>query len=286
MKNVSSIATSAVTLLIIAFTGLADGLPSEKYARVIRNPQGVVTSFETAHVHLRSQNNPTVLVDLIGAVHIADRTYYESLNKKFTHYDAVLYELIAEPGVKLRKGSHSSALSEAQSHLKDFLQLSFQLDEVNYQASNFVHADLSPQEFTYSMAQKGETFSSMLLSLATEASLTSSSSISDEAQGLKVLLSLISPRRSLVLKRTLSEELARMDSLMTMFVEKNNESTILTVRNKRALSVLDSEITKGKKHLAIFYGAAHLPDLERRLTSSLGFKRISEDWEIAWKLGD
>ncbi len=36
-------------------------------------------------------------VDLIGAVHIAHREYFQLLNKKFRNYDAVLYELVADP---------------------------------------------------------------------------------------------------------------------------------------------------------------------------------------------
>ncbi|MDB4422422.1 hypothetical protein N9294_00490, partial [bacterium] len=35
-----------------------------------------------------------VKVSLIGAVHIADKTYYTDLNKRFKSYDRVLFEMI------------------------------------------------------------------------------------------------------------------------------------------------------------------------------------------------
>ena len=61
-------------------------------------------------------------------------------------------------------------------------------------------------------------------------------------------------------------------------------STIITERNKKALQVLDREIKNGKKKLAIFYGAGHLPDFEARLEKDFGLKRQNQRWLAAWKL--
>ena len=59
---------------------------------------------------------------------------------------------------------------------------------------------------------------------------------------------------------------------------------ILTDRNKVALKVLARELAAGKKKLAIFYGAAHLPDLEERMVEKMGFERKATRWVTAWKL--
>src|SRR5258706_6374641 len=40
------------------------------------------------------KNDKGVQVQLIGAVHIADPGYYQSLNKLFEGYDALLYEMV------------------------------------------------------------------------------------------------------------------------------------------------------------------------------------------------
>jgi hypothetical protein len=63
-----------------------------------------------------------------------------------------------------------------------------------------------------------------------------------------------------------------------------NGSTIITERNKRALDVLKKQFDDGKKRVAIFYGAAHLPDFDRKLTSDLHFTRGTERWIEAWNL--
>jgi hypothetical protein len=55
-------------------------------------------------------------------------------------------------------------------------------------------------------------------------------------------------------------------------------------RNKAALRVFQTELAKGKKRIAIFYGAAHMEDFEKRLTSQFGLKRQNEQWLTAWDL--
>ena len=45
------------------------------------------------------------------------------------------------------------------------------------------------------------------------------------------------------------------------------------------------EMKNGKKKLAIFYGAAHCPDLEKRLLAQ-GYTRKGESWVTAWDLSD
>ena len=42
-------------------------------------------------------------VDLIGAIHIGDKAYYQQLNKDFSAYDALLYELVAPQGTRVPK---------------------------------------------------------------------------------------------------------------------------------------------------------------------------------------
>jgi len=41
---------------------------------------------------------------------------------------------------------------------------------------------------------------------------------------------------------------------------------------------------EGKKSVAVFYGAGHLPDMEKRLAADFGLKREGEKWLTAWSL--
>ena len=45
--------------------------------------------------------------------------------------------------------------------MKDALNLTFQLDEVDYQAKNFVHADMTPEEFAADMERRKDGFLAM-----------------------------------------------------------------------------------------------------------------------------
>ena len=114
--------------------------------------------FETAIVSYKNADG--IEVDLVGAVHIADQTHYDQLNTEFEKYDALLYELVAPLGTVPDKNRPRGMdpLTMLQQGLKNGLQLSFQLDGVNYKAANFVHADLSAQEFAQTMKERGESF--------------------------------------------------------------------------------------------------------------------------------
>jgi len=58
---------------------------------------------------------------------------------------------------------------------------------------------------------------------------------------------------------------------------------IVTERNKAAIEVLKKTMAAGKKKISIFYGAAHMPDMARRL-EEMGFKAVRTDWQMAWDL--
>ena len=67
-------------------------------------------------------------LDLVSAVHLGDKDYYEKLNAEFRSKDTVLYELVAEVGQKPlidSKQSNSSPVSFLQKAMGNFLSLSF-----------------------------------------------------------------------------------------------------------------------------------------------------------------
>jgi hypothetical protein len=48
------------------------------------------------------------------------------------------------------------------------------------------------------------------------------------------------------------------------------------------MEVLEEQLgeRRGSK-IAIFYGAAHMPDLEERLLAR-GYRRLGQGWDVAW----
>ncbi|MEM9660340.1 MAG: hypothetical protein AAF961_18400, partial [Planctomycetota bacterium] len=135
----------------------------EKWVRLVRDKSGKPLAMQTAIVRYAPVGEgetsgagaPARYLDLVGAVHVGDRSYYAALNQRFRSYDAVLYELVAPEGTVVPKGrgtSNSNPLGALQNGMKTMLEVEHQLDRVDYTKRNFVHADLSPREFAEAMS--------------------------------------------------------------------------------------------------------------------------------------
>lgn len=238
-----------------------------------------IVSFEGAH------GGQAVTVDLIGAVHVADRRYYEQLNEEFKQYDVVLYELVAPRDVAPQPGQRSPhPVSLLQVTMKSLLGLEFQLDRVDYRPDNFVHADLTPEEFADSMNQRGESFLQMFSKMLGQSVAMQSKdpTRSSDAQLFGALFAK-ADERSLRLKRIMADQFEEMETAAAV-LEGPDGSTILTERNKAAFKVLSAELGKGRTRLAIFYGAAHLPDMQKRLLAEFQLQRKETRWLTAWDM--
>jgi hypothetical protein len=263
-----------------------------RFIRVRRNDKKQPVAMETSIVRYVPQGDdrPGVTVDLVGAVHIADKAYYDELNKRFADYEVVLYELVAPEGTKIpkegRKGGNAHPIGAMQNGMSSLLDLVHQLDCVDYTKDNFVHADMSPEEFNKSMADRGESFMQMFLRLMGQGMAQQAAAAEKGSGGtsdLDLLVALFSRDRAIKLKLVMAEQFENMEAQMLLF-DGPNGSTIITERNKKAFEVLDKQLKAGKKKIAVFYGAGHLPDMEKRLSSDFFLKRDDESWLTAWSL--
>ncbi|MDX1963461.1 MAG: hypothetical protein SFX18_09930 [Pirellulales bacterium] len=263
--------------------------PSGKFLRVQRDKKGTATSLDTGIAHYK---NPAVtdgpIVDLISAVHVGEKKYYEELNKLFEKYDAVLYELVAEEGTRVPKGGgeRRGVISGIQGGLKDMLELEFQLEQVDYQKENLVHADLSPEKFAAAMKERGETMLSMMFrmmgqSMAMQGEMQAKGKNTD----MEILMALFSKDRPLKLKRAMAGQFENME-LFTQAMGGPDGSTIIEGRNAACLEVLKKELDAGKKKIAIFYGAGHMTDMEKQLAKKFELQFTGEDWLEAWDMRD
>jgi hypothetical protein len=255
------------------------------YIRVIRDDRKRPITMETAIVSYVSagEKNKGVQVDLVGAVHVGDADYYEKLNKVFEEYDVLLYELVAPEGTRIPKGGRASGgglLGSLQGGMKTILELEHQLEKVDYTKKNFVHADMSPTEFAKSMKDRGESFFQMFLkSMSQSAKQGQKGAISE----VDLFMAMFAKDRALRLKRLMANQFANMDDALNMFNGPDG-STIVTERNKKCLTILEREIKNGHKKIGIFYGAAHLPDMDERLLKEFGMQRDKNRWVVAWNL--
>jgi len=227
------------------------------------------------------------VVDLVGAVHIADEKYFQDLNARFKSYDAVLYELVGRPAemrqeMKVADGSAKLQwLGQMQETMRTKLALESQLLLIDYKATNFVHADMSTQGFLDTQKDKKESFLTLWMKAAI-AQTVNADPDKKEAGVVELIAILMREDSATELKRLVGREFDSVEKLMAG-IESGQGTVIIGERNRHALDVMKKQIELGKKKLAIFYGAAHLPDMEQRLLKQ-GFKLQKTEWLKAWDL--
>lgn len=262
-----------------------DATPSD-FVRFVEAGDG--GRLETAITRYRKDD---VEVTFFAAVHIADAACYAALNDRFTTCDALLYELVAAPDARPAKGQRErgfSPVSLLQRGMKTSLELAFQLDEIDYQAANFVHADMTPQEFEQSMSERGESMLSMMFDMMQQtarqqrAQADERDGDGDGAAAAAKPFDLVAAFRSgegrHLLRMTFGRQLEQVEGMMA----GGKGSTLLEGRNEKCLEVLQRELQAGKKRLGVYYGAAHFPHMERRLVEDLGFAKAGHEWLVAW----
>ena len=256
------------------------------FLRLVRDADKAPVALQAAIVRYAPSGGgakgPTV--DLVAAVHVAEKGYYELLNREFRKYDAVLYELVAPEGTRVPKGGRSSAsaVSMLQHGMKNVLELEFQLEQIDYTQANMVHADMSPEQFAESMLRRGESLFTMFLRMIGYAIAQENRSDGKSADA-QLLMALFDKNRALALKRVMAEQLEDMEGML-LAVDGPDGSTMISERNKVALAELRKQLAAGRRKFAIFYGAGHMPDLQKRLREDFGLVPISTRWVIAWNL--
>lgn len=235
-----------------------------------------------------------IVVDFVGAVHLGEKSYYGDLNKRFTAYDAVLFELVSDGTNLPMMGEEpsDSILGTVQRAFSNLLGLSFQLDEVNYRAKNFIHADLSPEELRDAMAARGESLPQLLMKVIKLSSdpelrkaLEDKGYKEDSLAGVNPLLILLrgpTQEDRIKIRRFMAQGLVGSDAVMKV-LEGEKGFSLITDRNSEVMAVLNKETALGKHRIAIFYGVGHLPDLHKRLTDQ-GYRLAQVEWLNAWNM--
>ncbi len=237
-------------------------------------------------------------VELVGAIHIADKAYYERLNERFKNYDALLFEMVGGESLGRANGNPpkagdgqepdqpdaakpaakkpgQSVLHQVYRMTAAVLGLVGQMEHIDYKQPNFVHADLTQHEFERLQAERGES----LLGFAMKQGAAGQEEGARQPDPTKLLDAMLKGKSNLV-KLELVHTLGGADDQLAAMT---GESVILTDRNARCMEVLERELGRGGKNLGVFYGAAHFQDLAKRL-EEMGFKRVKQEWLTAWDI--
>ncbi|KAJ0962909.1 hypothetical protein J5N97_028031 [Dioscorea zingiberensis] len=201
---------------------------------------------------------PFLQVDLVSTIHIADKQYFETLQKGLESYDCVLYEMVASrESLENRKNSTSAKRLKAsrsrgfnilgfiQRQMARVLALDFQLDCLDYQGEKWLHADLDFETFKSLQVERGESF----FTFARDMTLS-----------------------------CLTSEFTQI----TATVEE--KSVIIGERNRVATEALQRAIDDGHNRIAVLYGGGHMPDLGRRLREEFDMVPSQVQWITAWSI--
>ena len=256
-------------------------LPENPFTRLVRSEDGELKSFDTSLVTFVSQDG-SQRVTLVGAIHIGEAQYYKTLNEKFTQFDAVLFEMVGDGDPRPENAKDSKGIVGSTQRLSaEMMGLEFQIGSIDYHAKNFVHGDMTATEFKEGMKNRGD---GLLVWYARSLGYGNAQRSETSSEDLRNYLGLlVSSNKSRALRRMSAEKMADIQST-TKPVEGKNGSTLIRDRNAKALKVLREQLDSGKKNVAIFYGAAHLPDFAQKLQDDFGMKPEKIEWITCWKL--
>ena len=232
------------------------------------------------------RNADGVMVHLVAALHVGEKSYYQGLSKTFEAYDALLYEMVKPKGAGAPAPGRQAGgmVSGFQRFLKDVLDLEFQLDAIDYTADNFVHADLDVETFFKLQEERGESlFTLMLRSMMSQMARQGQPGAPRPITMFDLLAAMNSPDSARQYKLLFARQFQDVEAQIAA-MEGPNGSVLLTERNKAALRVLEETIEAGKKNIGVFYGAGHMRGIEDALVGEMGFERVGVEWRVAWDM--
>lgn len=263
------------------------------------------------------EGSRTVL--LAGAVHIGDFTYYRRLQRLLDAQDLVLYEGIGsepdgidlssfvppdperrvrETARPLRPGTlrtsdaaEADPLTRLQGLMGESLDLTFQRDGIDYDRSWWVAADVTLADLRRSFAERETSILADIFAGGTARAQAQAREILARALRDAAASAVTGKRLKDVWKETFARLLA---------VEMNGagggasdappeprtvqEEVLIVRRNEAVMRRLDQALRAPGVHaIAIFYGAGHAPDFERRLRAR-GFAPVRDEWLPAWDI--
>lgn len=272
---------------------------------------GPVAALQTLSAEYKPLDRTGPSIWLIGVAHLGTRDYYSALQKRLDAQSAVLFEGI--DAHRLQQGAKVDASKGLQGQLADALGLVFQLDGIDYQRPHFRNTDMTAADLNEAIerratvspepdesptaansadagkpAQKtpgkvdNATFNQLMQALHGEG---------DMAASLGGMISLMgsTPEMRETSKLMLIEALGQAGELIDVAKAASPEmkdlfDVLITERNEEVLRQLRNQLARlgPGQSVAIFYGAAHMDELAKRLGSELRYGAAAQQWDTAF----
>lgn len=228
------------------------------------------------------------MVSLVGVVHIADPPYFERIQQVLDSCDTVLYEAVMPEGqdvIVWQKDAAEElrALGGFQQELASWFGFVFQLDALDYDRPHFVHADMTLEAFREAggdvlFPEDGDDPGALLEGMP-EAVRDTFGAV--RAFG-RAMMGKPNPFRSLA-RKMFAETMGTVDIGTALDMFPGLSDLVLTKRNDVVMTKLEEILADAEGRVTVFYGAAHMPDLEQELLE-MGYERTDGRWLRAWAL--
>jgi len=308
-------------LVVLAFASrLAAEAPPENFVRSNETPEKL-SAVQTRIVEYRPASGAGPSILLVGVSHLGTPEYYATLQKRLDACSVVLFEGVGL-GEALKQGPGALDRDLGiQKQLANALGLKFQLDAIDYRRANFINSDLGVEGVQSEIHERADRERGGKSSGANrpgakpptgrkpaenEVVEKGSAETSDDmfqtlmqalqgtgqgAEMVKPLLALLgsSDQSRETMRLVLIEVLGRASELLGIATSASPElkdlfDVILTQRNEIVLRDLRAQLAKlpAGKNVAVFYGAAHLPELAKHIADDLHYAPAAEKWETAF----
>lgn len=247
----------------------------EQFVR-ISQVEAQPATLDTAIVRIESSSG--AVITLVSAVHIGVPHYYKTLQEELDRHKLVLYEYVAPTGsVPQRSGGKDSGF---WGMLLAHFGMQYQLEGISYDRKHFVHADLSPDQLLQAARERGE--DPLTLGLGVIKDFLNSANMVNKNGSIPLnAMPQSGSDLMLLFAKTLVEQGGEDTATM-----KTLKPYLLDIRNQEVVRILAQKLREGHKDIAIFYGAAHMQDLIRRIGSIVNITGGSMRWVPAWNLRD
>ncbi len=276
-----------VLMMILGMSGRA----AEPYLRVTDGADGR-RILEIAVRTLQAGDGPQRRIHLVGVSHIGSQTYYSALQTKLEGMDLVLFEGVGGDREAFLRRDPAEDAGELQPALARAVGLRFQLHAVDYLRPHFVNSDVSPGELVALLSGHPPDDLTAEGLARLEATLASMQGDGLNAGMIRLFLGMIErhPPFALGVRWALVEILGAvrgdlasiqglpqdLEDLLRVLLRERNAAVMRDIERRLAAEDAPTD-------LAVFYGAAHMHELEVRLGAELGFHPVKTVWLPAFQ---
>lgn len=257
------------------------------------------------------------IVYLVGVSHIGDAEYYQTVQNRLEATELVLFEGVRASEERAKPKPHDTSAPpppkmpvratnefSLQADLAKSLGLEFQLDVVNYERPHFLNSDMTITQIM-EVLNPGKRFGPPGSGKPVQApnddsgaaqfdNLMSAMDGSGFMGGvLQMMVKFIgaSPKIQTLVKLSFIEMLGSLEgdlSRMEMPSPGLKELLKVLIEKRNHVVMDDLRASLAEKHppktIAIFYGAAHMPDMDTRLQTELNYRPMKDEWLKAFSV--